>query len=931
MNPKSFYRFETISNLLATQASRHPGACAIQTPLAEELNYSDLHQRVKIIAGQLRALGFDKHSRVALVLPNGLNLSVLLLAVSSASIAAPLNPFYREAEFHSYLSEIRADCVILPADDRQSPARLVARWMGIPVIELENDGVTLVPTSSTANSAKGEQGLPQRPEAPAPGADDVALILLTSGSTGRSKKVPLTHRNLCTSVADVCHSLALDRQDICLSMWEQFHIGGMVDLLLVPLASGGRVICTPGFDAESFFELLETRSPTWFQGVPTTLHEILVVARKTGRVSAKTSLRLIRSVASALSPQLMERIESFFRVPVVQTFGMTEAGPLITTNRLPPGIRKPGSTGPSCGPLISIRDKNGRELPPGETGEILVKGENVVTCYEDNDKANAHSFRDGWFHTGDTGYLDADGYLFLKGRLKEEINRGGEKIIPQEIDDVLAAHPEIAQAASFSIKHPTLGEDVGAAVVLRENSFLDEAEIRSFVASQLSKFKVPKTILFLPTLPRSTIGKVKRDTLAALAESGSQAATYAEPKTKLEELLAKVWAEELDQERVGIDDDFFRLGGDSLSSIRLALAIETLLGIQLDAAKLTEAQTVRQLASLIESLPNYHEVSNRIASRVQSRAFSEGRIQALLSGIAGGHADDASSTPDTTEGMKECLLKCDSEHAFDALLESYYNELTPSELAALSRTSLSTDGFSEIVKRKFLYTQKLLATQFAPSASKQSWGRRSLAKYVRHYTTPGADVHDKSLIVGFGAKSLRLMMPMWTFLSHLDTAKCDLLFLWDPSRIHYREGIPGLASNFPDLVTALQNIVRHFGYRRIIGFGASAGALPAICAGLANRWDSIIGVGTDYPKFQKHLLPMLASPSACGGKTARIRLYYPEFHEWDHASAVAVATMTKGESRALAGCKSHACLWECYQRGELQDLFVEFFSDAGSA
>src|SRR5262249_11854715 len=205
------------------------------------------------------------------------------------------------------------------------------------------------------------------------------------------------------SVADICHSLNLSERDICLSMWEQFHVGGMVDLLLVPLASGGRIISTKGFDAESFFDILETRSPTWVQGVPTTLHEILVVARKTERTTAKTSLRFIRSVASALSPQLMERIEAFFQLPVVQTFGMTEAGPLITTNPLPPGIRKAGSTGPSCGPMISILDQNGPELRPGEIGEILVKGENVVTCYEDNQEANAQSFHDGWFHTGDTG------------------------------------------------------------------------------------------------------------------------------------------------------------------------------------------------------------------------------------------------------------------------------------------------------------------------------------------------------------------------------------------------------------------------------------------------------------------------------------------------------------------------------------------------
>jgi len=925
MNPKSFYRFETIPSLLAAQAGRYPGSCAIQTPLAEELTYSDLHQRTKTISGQLSALGFRKNARVALVVPNGLNLSVLLIAVSSTAIAAPLNPLYREAEFQSYLNDIRADCIILDAEDRQSPARLAAGRNAIPVIELAPDGITLAP-SSTITKMVGCDGRPQNDDESNPNPTDVALILLTSGSTGRSKKVPLTHRNLCVSVADICHSLQLDHKDVCLSMWEQFHIGGMVDLLLAPLASGGRIICTSGFNGESFFEILEARSPTWFQGVPTTLHEILAVAKKTGRAQEKTSLRFIRSVASALSPQLMDRIESFFQVPVVQTFGMTEAGPLITTNPLPPGIRKPGSTGPSCGPMISVRDRNGRELPAGVTGEILVKGENVVTHYEDNDEANAQSFRDGWFHTGDTGYLDADGYLFLKGRIKEEINRGGEKIVPQEIDDVLSAHPEIAQAASFSIKHPTLGEDVGAAVVLRENSSLNEAAIRRFVENQLSDFKVPKTILFLPSLPYSAIGKVKRSTLAALAEYGSHAAPYVEPKTKLEQILAKAWAEELDQERVGIDDDFFRLGGDSLSSVRLALAIESLLGIQLDAEKLAKILTIRQLASSIESMPSYREVSDRIANPAQTTAFAQKRIRELLSHIAGGYSNQSPTISDTAEGLKEALVKCESEHEFDALFESFYNELTANELAALSQRLSATESECPL-KHKFLTTQRRLIDEVVPLSSKQNWRRQSLAKYTRLYTASTTGVNDKTLIVAFGGKSLRLMMPMWTCLSHLDAKKCDLLFLWDPLRIHYRQGIPGLADSFPNLLAWLQTVVTRLGYKRIIGYGVSAGALPAICATIVNRWDSAIGVGTDYPKFQKHLLPLLLPPSGDTSEKPRIRLYYAEHHEWDHVSAVAVARMTKAETRALSGCKSHVSLWEVYQRGELQPLFAEFFGE----
>jgi len=437
-------------------------------------------------------------------------------------------------------------------------------------------------------------------------------------------------------------------------------------------------------------------------------------------------------------------------------------------------------------------------------------------------------------------------------------------------------------------------------------------------------------ILFLPSLPRSTIGKVKRDTLAALADSESQGAVYSKPESKLQELLADVWAEELDQDRVGIDDDFVRLGGDSLSGVRLALAIERLLGVQLDPAKLTEVLTVRQLAALIESLPNYGIVRERISDRDRTGAFADNRIRELLSNIAAGHPDTVSSSPEGAEDIKQSLLKCDTEHAFDALLESFCNELTPGELTALSELPLSASELNLPLKHKFLSTQKLLARDIAHSVSTQTWRRRSLAKYARHYEASRADVQSKTLIVGFGAKSLRLMMPMWTFLSHLDGAKYDLLFVWDPLRIHYREGIPGLAGNFPDLVSSLQSIVAHFGYVRVVGFGASAGALPALCASLANRWDVAIGVGSDYPKFQKHLLPML---ERSGQETTkpRIRLYYPELHEWDHASAAAVAGITKGEIRALMGCKEHGCLWECYQRGELGKLFVEFFSEAMTA
>ncbi len=932
---KSQYRFDKIADLLTRQAELRGTACALETPSGAQLSYTDLHRRVNNISAQLRAFGFGRSSRVVIVLPNGLNMAIMLLAVSSTAIAAPLNPSYREAEFEYYIKEIGANCVVVPADGGGSLARIVARRIGIPVLELNSDGSSLVAHSEIAGVAGGAERSAPTGDDLAPTTDDIALILLTSGSTGRSKRVPLTHRNLCASVADICFSLELDERDVCLSMWEQFHIGGLVDLLLVPLASGGRIICTSGFDAEQFFTILDTRSPTWFQAVPTTSHEILAVARKTERASRKTSLRFIRSVASALSLQLMERLESFFQVPVVQTFGMTEAGPLITTNPLPPGVRKPGSTGPSCGPMLSIRDAEGRELPPGQTGEILVRGENVVAGYEGNAEANAHSFRDGWFRTGDTGYLDKDGYLFLKGRIKEEINRGGEKIIPQEIDDVLAAHPEIEQAASFSVKHATLGEDVGVAVVVRENSSLDADAVRRIVAGQLSEFKVPKTILFLPSLPRSTIGKIKRDTLAAIAESDSAIAPYAPPNTKLQEILCKVWAEELGKTNVGLDDDFFRLGGDSLSAVRLALAIETLFEIKLDPAALAKTLTIRQLASLIESLPDYDKVYKRIRKGLQTAVFDESRIQGLLANIAAGRTGSAAATPDTAKGMKHALLKCDSGHAFDVLLEAYFSELTPNEWASLADISLTSAESRSEAGSKFFSLQRMIRQTIVPWASQRAWRRQSLANSVRHYTSPEVSVSEKTLIVGFARNLFRFMMPMWIFLSLFGSGKFDLLFLWDPYRKHYCEGVAGLGENFHDLAMSVQAIISHLGYRRTIGFGTSAGALPAVCAGIVNRWDSIVGVGADNPQLEKrllhpmHFIPKLARPGSDEvlAKKQRIRLYYSQLHEGDSRNAREVAKLTKGEAIALIGYKSHTSLWEAREKGDLPRLFLEFFDE----
>lgn len=573
-----------IMSLLRSQAAIRPETIAVEHDGRPLLSYAALLQRVEGLSQSLHRLGVSasgKRSRVGIVLPNGPDMSIALLAVTRLGVALPFNPAYTPAEFEAYFRETEIG-YLLSSRDAAGTAHEVAERLGIPVLYQDELGAG----DNTASAI------------PEPLPDDVAMVLLTSGSTGRAKRVPLTHRNVCTSARDVCRSMSLSPTDRCLSMWEQFHIGGLVDLLIAPLHSGGTIIATSGFDAARFFHELEMSKPTWFQGVPATLGELSFHANRNAISPQPSSLRLLRSVAAALSPALMQELEVLFGVPVIQTFGMTEAGPLISATRLPPAIRKPGSVGPSCGPEIAVMGPMQQQLGVGETGEIAVRGENVFAGYENDEAANTAAFRDGWFHTGDTGYIDGDGYLFLTGRTKEMINRGGEKVNVREVDDALLEHEAIAEAAAFPIKHRTLGEEVAAAVSLKPSRVTNEADIRLFLSSRLSSFKVPRRILFLDRLPRNAVGKIDRLALAqsAAEQESSENSSSGAAISEIESQIATIWATELGVEKVGLDDNFFELGGDSLSGLRVFLAVETAMGRPLPAEAMTNVTTVRAMA-----------------------------------------------------------------------------------------------------------------------------------------------------------------------------------------------------------------------------------------------------------------------------------------------------------------------------------------------
>jgi acyl-CoA synthetase (AMP-forming)/AMP-acid ligase II len=381
-------------------------------------------------------------------------------------------------------------------------------------------GVGIADLTLTPEHGAGTFKLSRRSGALAPAqneavtADDVALVLHTSGTTSRPKIVPLSQRNVCTSARNIRATLALTDADRALNVMPLFHIHGLIAGLLAPLSAGGQVCCTPGFDALHFFRWMDEVHPTWYTAVPTMHQTILARAAKNQAVIRANPLRFVRSSSSALPTQVIREIEATFNAPLIESYGMTEAAHQMASNPLPPMVRKPGSVGIAAGPELAIMDQAGNLLPSGATGEIVIRGANVTRGYQNNPKANSQAFTHGWFRTGDQGVMDDEGYVTLTGRLKEIINRGGEKISPREVDEVLMDHPAVRQVVTFALPHEKLGEDVAAAVVLKEGITATEKEIRDFAGQRLAPFKVPRTVIFLDEIPKGATGKLQRIGLA---------------------------------------------------------------------------------------------------------------------------------------------------------------------------------------------------------------------------------------------------------------------------------------------------------------------------------------------------------------------------------------------------------------------------------
>lgn len=586
----------TLHQLVRSRAESTPEAVAVCAPNRQPLTYRCLSSHIEHTAAALRTSGVERNDRVAVVVPNGPEMAVAFAAFATGATCAPLNPGYRAHEFEFYLTDLKAKALVV-SSAMDSPARDVARRLAVPIVEMA------VPHDAPAGvfrlngaAADGRIGVGSAR------ADDIALVLHTSGTTSRPKIVPLTHANVCNSGHNVAVTLGLTETDRCLNVMPLFHIHGLIAAVVASLAAGATVICTPGLDPDRFFDWMDSLEPTWYTAVPT-MHQALLMRVAAHRETvARRPLRFIRSSSAPLPRNVLAEMEEAFATRVIEAYGMTEASHQMTSNPLAPATRKPGSVGVAAGPDVAIMDEAGNLLPEGQIGEVVIRGPNVTSGYENNPTANQSSFTNGWFRTGDQGRFDDEGYLYLTGRLKEIINRGGEKIAPKEVDDVLCQHPGVSQAVAFGVPHPTLGEDVAAAVVLRTGEQVSDEELIAFAAVRLADFKVPRQLLIVDEIPKGPTGKLQRIGLAdRLSDqlARKRELQFVAPASPIETQVAEVWKELLKLDRVGVRDTFHGLGGDSLAMAAMISEVEARFDVTISIDDFLRAPTIETIVGLL--------------------------------------------------------------------------------------------------------------------------------------------------------------------------------------------------------------------------------------------------------------------------------------------------------------------------------------------
>lgn len=588
---------------LRRHAQVNPDRPAVFSPDAAAISYSALFETAKAVTASFRAIGIEYRNRVAVVLPNGPELAAVLISVAAGAVCVPLNIKLSDDDWHRHLQELKVDA-LLTVHGVAPAAVQAASELHLEVIEAQSlDQIQIGALDSTGT-------IPSDPLDKMAKLDDDAFVLPTSGTTAWPKSVPLTHTNICHSMRNTGVSLELSGKDILLCPLPLHHAHGLISGLMATIGAGAGIVVMRSFVAVDFFDLMRRYEPTWYTAVPAIHQAIVSVAPEYECVIREHSLRLIRSASATLPKTVLTRLSDFFDVPILETYGMTEAASQIASNPLPPGVRKTGSVGIATGQDVIVLDDNGTPLPTGQAGEIALRGPNQSRGYDEVVPVRSSPWKDGWFRTGDLGFIDEDGYVFIRGRVKEVINRGGENIVPMKVEEALLAHEFLQEAVVFSVPHERLGEDVGAAVVLRPGSSLSVRDLRLFTLQNgsLRHSEVPKTLIFVDSIPKSQTGKVQRNNMAmqlGLTDDRSQTSQAtgsleAAPLTTMEARLSKIWCDELGVERVGRNDDFFFLGGDSLVAVRVSLRMLDDFGIPVSLRQIFESPTIGDLADAVE-------------------------------------------------------------------------------------------------------------------------------------------------------------------------------------------------------------------------------------------------------------------------------------------------------------------------------------------
>jgi acyl-CoA synthetase (AMP-forming)/AMP-acid ligase II/thioesterase domain-containing protein len=582
-----------IADVIRSHALARPEHPAVVCPDRRPLSYAGLERQIEDIGAQLRRAGFSVDSRIGVALLNGPEAVLAIVAVACHGAVVPINNSLADEELRQLFERVRLDAVLLT---QATPVRIraTANELGVALLEAALSGGDEIELTLQAQ----EKPLAASAE---PRLHSIALILQTSGTTGRPKLVPITHANLEAEAAKISSWFNLTPNDRCLNILPLCYAHGLREALFPPILTGGSIARPENHANLDMLTWLDTLKPTWYSNFPIFHQSLYELITANGGERPAHHLRFVLSAGTPLKPALQQGLEQALGVPVLEFFGIGEAGHM-TANLPGPGKRRPGTCGIAL-PNEMIIALDGRALPAGEIGEVLVRSPTVIKGYLDDAQSNAEAFVDGWFRTGDLGSVDEDGFLSIHGRRKELINRGGEKISPVEVERALLRHPAVADAAACGIPHARLGEEVAAAVVLRNGSTATPSELRTFLCAHLTPFKVPRHISLMRELPKDVTGKTQRTelsaSLATTAAAVSGSAASSQPHCPLAADLMQLWRELLQCQSIGLDDDFFANGGDSLLAVQMRLAIEKLTGVLLPDETLYVAPTIRQLTQAI--------------------------------------------------------------------------------------------------------------------------------------------------------------------------------------------------------------------------------------------------------------------------------------------------------------------------------------------